>query len=216
MFTGLIEAIGKIEKISSKGGGITLSIDISGLPENPKVGASIAINGVCLTVTGISGKIADFDAVTETVNRTTLKNLKENMTVNLESALKCGDPLDGHIVQGHVDCVSKLLEIKDLPESKIYFFSLSSGISALVAKKGSIAVNGISLTVVDVLNDRFSVSLIPETIKRTNLKGMSIGTEVNLEADVIARYLARQLESRADIVQKSSLTFEKLAENGFL
>ncbi|MHC4871162.1 MAG: riboflavin synthase [Planctomycetota bacterium] len=216
MFTGLIEAVAEIDNISVKGGGIEIQIDVSGLKCLPEVGASIAVNGVCLTVTKLHGAKASFDAVTETVKRSTLKGFARGDTVNLETAVKAGDHLDGHIVQGHVDSIAELLEIKELAESRVYFFSLDAETAPLVAEKGSIAVDGVSLTVAGVFENRFSVSLIPETLKRTSLGGLRVKSAVNIEVDVISRYIARQLKFKSADNSKSSLTMEKLAENGFL
>ncbi|MBN1256205.1 MAG: riboflavin synthase [Planctomycetes bacterium] len=192
MFTGLIEALGKVEGVKPQGGGVELVIDLSGLKEEPLPGASIAVDGACLTITKIDGHSAHFDAVSETASRTTLGKLRPESLVNLESALRAGKPLDGHLVQGHVDAVGTLAEIRRRPESSLYRFTLPEVIAPLVAAKGSIAVSGVSLTVVEAMRDSFTVSLIPETLQRTTLGKMQQGSQVNLEADVIARYLARQ------------------------
>jgi riboflavin synthase len=210
MFTGLIQASGKLVASQTMGGGVKLCIDITGLQEKPVIGASIAVNGVCLTVTELNGNVAGFDAVSETVTKSNLKKLFPGKAVNLEPALKAGDPLDGHIVQGHVDCVGTLLEVRELPESKIVRFSLPDEISHLVALKGSVAVDGVSLTVCDISRGDFCVSVIPHTWKNTTFCFLSIGDKVNLEADVIARYIARATE-----IKGGGLTEALLRENGF-
>ena len=210
MFTGLIEAVAKVVSVSRFGGGIKLGIDVSGLRTAPALGASIAVNGVCLTVTALSGSTASFDAVTETANRSTTASLRPGSVVNLESSLRAGDALDGHIVQGHVDATGELLRVESLEESSIFHFSLPRAIAPLVAEKGSVAVNGVSLTVARAGREQFSVSLIPETLRRTNLGLLAPGAEVNLEADVLARYAARLLE-----FSRGGITLDYLRENGF-
>lgn len=213
MFTGLIETVGKIESVAPFGQGVRLAVDVSGLKTNPSTGASVAVDGVCLTVTERRGKIALFDAVAETVHRSALAAKGAGAGVNLESALTLQSPLDGHLVLGHVDAVGVLLEITRLPESAVLRFSLPEEIAHLVAEKGSVAISGVSLTVVDAGADSFTVSAIPETLKRTTLGAMSPGAKVNLEADVLARYVARLAACGG--FGKKGLSLDKLRENGF-
>ncbi len=212
MFTGLVEATGIIKSIVPSGGGLKLAVDISGLKEIPAIGASIAVNGSCLTVTAYSSGIAEFDAVSETVKRTTLKNKKPGDTVNLEPAMVYGGKVDGHFVQGHVDGVGKVLAVNPVGDSIIWTFSLPREIAPLVASKGSIAIDGVSLTVVKAERDSFSVSMIPHTVSVTTFAAYRAGAEVNLEVDVLARYIARKLE----IGSGSGVTEELLRENGFI
>jgi riboflavin synthase len=211
MFTGLIKAVGTLVSSVPRGGGRELAVDLAGLPEMPVVGASVSISGACQTVTVLAGTVAKFDAVEETIRRTKLGMLSPGAKVNLEPALRAGDPLDGHIVQGHIDAVGKLLEIKPLSGSHIFRFSLPSEIAALVAEKGSVAVDGISLTVVEAGRDFFTVSVIPHSFARTTLPLLKPGDSVNLEADVLARYASR----RAQVEQTGGLTEETLRANGF-
>ncbi|MHC4885676.1 MAG: riboflavin synthase [Planctomycetota bacterium] len=213
MFTGLIETLGTLKQIQPLHGGRTLTIDVSGLTTPPAIGASIAVNGVCLTVTTLQGNLATFDAVTETIERSALRDLTPGCRINLESALRAGDPLDGHLVQGHVDGVGTLQKISTLPESRIYRFSLPQELAPMVATKGSIAVDGISLTVVEVGSDWFTVSLIPETLRQTTLANIGVGSRINLEVDVLARYLARQLACRE--ASSSPLTEDRLRALGY-
>ena len=194
MFTGLVAAVGTIRSITPHAQGLRLSVDVQALPERPQIGASIAINGVCLTVTALAGTSAEFAAVAETAARTCLANKRAGDVVNLEPALRADGRLDGHLVQGHVDAVGRVLSITPRGESQIWRFSLPREIAPLVAYKGSIAVDGVSLTVCALDGESFSVSLIPHTVANTAFRHCAPGAEVNLEADVLARYIARRLE----------------------
>ena len=209
MFTGLIRAMGTIAASARRGGGRALSVDVAGLEARPRSGASVAVSGVCLTVTRTEGAVAIFDAVAETIDRTTLGALRAGATVNLEPSLRVGDPLDGHIVLGHVDAVSTVQEVRALPESWVFTFSLPESLRPLVAEKGSIAVDGVSLTVTAAGRESFAVSVIPETYNRTTLGQAAVGTRVNLEADVFARYAARRAGA------EGGLTEDFLRAHGF-
>lgn len=209
MFTGLVKGVGQIVSLAERSGGRRIGVDVSALEAAPAVGASVAVSGACLTVTGVNGRVADFDAVAETVRRTKLGRLAPGDRVNLEPSLRVGDPLDGHIVQGHVDAVGRLLEVRREGEARIFRFSLPETIERLVAEKGSIAVDGISLTVVEAAGGSFTVSIIPHTLAHTTLPDLQPGGEVNLEADVLARYAARFLGG-AD-----GVTEQFLREHGF-
>lgn len=206
MFTGLIEKVSKLENITLTNKGAVLSI------ENPfddvKLGDSIAINGVCLTVSRIENDVLYFDVMNETLNLSNLKNLKIDDEINLERALLATSRLDGHIVSGHIDTVAIVGKITDDGFSKRITFNCNS---SLIIKKGSIAINGVSLTVVDVLNDGFSVSLIPTTMEKTNLKNLKNNDIVNIEYDVIAKYVNKFTKNE----ENSKITMEFLKENGF-
>lgn len=191
VFTGLIEAIGRVESVRPEGGGLRLGVDLSGLRRPPAPGASVAVDGACLTLVERRGDVGVFTAVAETARRTTLGRRRPGDAVNLEGALAAGDPLDGHFVLGHVDASVALVERRDLAESRILTFALPPDLAPLVAEKGSVAVDGVSLTVTAAERDRFGVSLIPETLRRTTLGRRNVGDRINLEADVVARYLAR-------------------------
>lgn len=210
MFTGLIQAQGTLSTAHATGQGLRLTIDVGGLASPPAIGASIAVNGVCLTVTALAGGLATFDAVAETVARSTLGSLRPGARVNLEPALRVGDPLDGHWVLGHVDATGEVLGVTPRGESAIWRFSLPPLLAPLVAEKGSIAVDGISLTVAEVGAGWFSVSVIPHTRSMTTLAERGVGDAVNLEADVVARYLARLGEARG-----GGMSVSFLRENGF-
>ncbi len=210
MFTGLIRAIGVLRAMERRGRSLSLTVDISALPRQPAVGESLAVSGVCLTVVACHGGEAVFDAVEETVAHTTLAKLRPPARVNLEPALRLGDTLDGHIVLGHVDAVARILAVRKLLGSWEFEFSLPPEIAALVATKGSIAVDGVSLTVVEAGSDDFAVAIIPHTFQATTLGDRRPGDFVNLEADVLARYAARWQEQKG-----SGLSAEILRASGF-
>ena len=206
MFTGLIEKIAKVDSITlnSMGAKISFFADF----ENVKIGDSIAINGVCLTMTSINNNLFSADVMKETLNLTNLKNLKTGDEINLERAMKLSDRLDGHIVSGHIDTIATVKNIIQDGFSKRITFNCNTD---LIIKKGSIAINGVSLTVTNVSDDSFEVSLIPETIKNTNLKNLKIGDMANIEYDLFAKYIQKFTNNK----KESKLTFEFLKENGF-
>ena len=220
MFTGLVQAVGTIvASIPLPGGAKNLSVDIGGLGVTPEIGASIAINGVCQTVTSIAGDIATFCAVEETVRRSTLGKLSKGMKVNLEPSLRVGDSLDGHFVLGHVDAVGVVTEINKGGSSEIWYFTMPGKLKAMFAEKGSVTIDGTSLTIASVFDDTFSVSVIPHTVASTRLRYLGVGDDVNLEVDVLARYIARQLScgvNSAHNTPDSQIDEDFLAENGFI
>jgi riboflavin synthase len=192
MFTGLVTDMGLVERVSPRQGGARLTLRPAALDADALVlGESIACSGSCLTVTERGGGVVSFDAVPETLARTTIGAWRPGTRLNLERALAIGDRLGGHLVQGHVDAVGEVL--RRIPEGQgaRLTISLPPEIAPLVAEKGSIAVDGVSLTVASAARDRFEVALIPETLARTTLGDASPGTKVNLEADVLARHVAR-------------------------
>jgi riboflavin synthase len=165
---------------------------------HPKRGDSVAVNGVCLTVTQINRKrgrsVLSFDLSLETLQKTTLKHLKAKTTVNLEPALKLSDALGGHIVQGHVDGVGKITKIVNQKDMKVISFQAAADIMATVVEKGSVTVDGVSLTAIHVTKNGFSVALIPYTLQHTNLMTLKKGDHVNLEADIIGKYIQKFLK----------------------
>ncbi|WP_054952945.1 riboflavin synthase [Flaviflexus massiliensis] len=197
MFTGLVEEVGTVREVSPQGGGETrLRIEGPLVASDAGLGDSIAVNGVCLTVVDLPGEgTFVVEAVPETLSRTTVGVLVPGSTVNLERALRADARLGGHFVQGHVDGVGKLLARTDGGRWQDLTFQLPLSLSPLVAEKGSIAVSGVSLTVTKVTRESFSVSLIPATLESTTLCDLSEGDLVNLEVDVLARYMARLLET---------------------
>ncbi len=195
MFTGLISDLGVVERVDPRAGGARITIRPGGLPvDDLEPGESVACNGACLTVVERGGGRVSFDAVPETLARTTLGNWRSGTRVNLERALRLSDRLGGHMVQGHVDAVGKILARAVEGQGARLTVSLPAAIAPLVAEKGSIAIDGVSLTVARAGRDRFEVALIPETLSRTVLGEAETGTSVNLEADVVARHVARLRE----------------------
>ncbi|MBK9517614.1 MAG: riboflavin synthase [Anaeromyxobacter sp.] len=195
MFTGLISDVGVVERLSPRSGGARLTLRPTSLPvDDLALGESVACSGACLTVVERGGGLVSFDAVPETLSRTTLGGWSSGTRVNLERALRLSDRLGGHLVAGHVDAVGELLARVAEGEGARLTFSLPAALGPLVAEKGSIAIDGVSLTVATAGRDRFEVALIPETLARTTLGLARPGTRVNLEADVVARHVARLRE----------------------
>src|SRR5512144_1087170 len=192
MFTGLVADMGVVERIAPRQGGARLTLRPKALPVDALVlGESVACSGVCLTVVERGGGLVSFDAVPETLSRTTVGGWRPGSLVNLERALALGDRLGGHLVQGHVDAVGEVLSRVTEGQGARLVVSLPAPIAMLVAEKGSIAVDGVSLTVAAAARDRFEIALIPETLVRTTLGEARPGAKVNLEADVVARHVAR-------------------------
>jgi len=183
-------------------------IEFSADFDSVKIGESIAINGVCLTMTSINNGCYCADVMKETLNVTNLKYLKTGDKINLERAMKLSSRLDGHIVSGHIDTIATVKNIIQDGFSKRISFNCNTD---LIIKKGSIAINGVSLTVASVSSDSFEVSLIPETLKNTNLENLKIGDMVNIEYDLFAKYIQKFCQNK----KESKLTFEFLKENGF-
>jgi len=192
MFTGLISDLGTVERIAPRQGGARIVLRPRAMPvEELELGESICCSGACLTVVERGAGLVSFDAVPETLSRTTLGSWRTGAPVNLERALRLSDRLGGHLVSGHVDAVGQVLA-RDLEgQGARLTISLPAAIAALVAEKGSVAVDGVSLTVARAHRDRFEVALIPETLARTTLGAAAAGTRLNLEADVLARHVAR-------------------------
>ena len=212
MFTGLIEKCGRISKCSD----LALEIEVSDIWSDLVFGESIAVNGTCLTMERQSGKVLTFHTLAETLKRTNLGMLPIGSPVNLERALRLGAPLDGHIVTGHVDTTARVVKWTKRPGGDMEMtVELPESIAALVAEKGSIAIDGVSLTVVAVHDKDFTVELIPVTREHTALGSRTVGTPVNLEADLMARYAARYMSVTSTKTQ-SNITMQKLAEAGFV
>lgn len=210
MFTGLIEEVGKVKEINRKVDGINVSIEAKNILEDIKIGDSVAVNGVCLTVVSLSDRGFSFDVSKETLDRSNLKFLKIGEYVNLERALKVSDRLGGHIVQGHVDTVGSITKITPLGEHTIFEIEIPSEYLNLVVEKGSIAIDGISLTINSIKNNRLFFNIIPHTIKSTNLQFRKVGDMVNIEFDVIGKYVWNMLEK---FKGKEETSLEKLLEN---
>ncbi len=192
MFTGLIEEVGKVKKIESKEVDIRLCIEAGEeLLKDASLGESIAVSGVCLTVTDMSSLFFWADVSVETLKSTTLGSLQVGDTVNLERSLKPESRMGGHIVTGHVDGIGEILQLEEEGRSWRFLFRAPSGLSRYIARKGSICIDGTSLTVNSIVDSDFEVNIIPKTMECTTFAAYTIGSVVNLEVDLIARYLER-------------------------
>lgn len=215
MFTGLIESVCQVRSLSagrvSDGG--TIAVDLRSLVENCRPGDSIAVNGACLTVTRLDGTVAMFAMSPETLAKSTLAMLKPSSLVNVERAMKATDRFGGHMVQGHVDGVGVLRAVKKLGEFADMEFGASVELLEQMVPKGSVAVDGVSLTIAELGDSSFRVAAIPETLDRTTLGTACIGDKVNVEIDIIVKVVRRQLEN---ILPKNEpLTVERLRQMGF-
>lgn len=196
MFTGLVETLAEVAAVVPEPPGVRLVIRMPhSIAECNSIGASIALNGCCLTVVDVDGDCLAFQAGEETLSRTNLGELSAGSFVNVEQSLRAGDPIGGHYVTGHIDAVGTVAERIDDAEWCTMWFQAPTEQLRQMASKGSIAVDGVSLTLVDVRDDRFSVALIPHTLDITTLGRRRVGDDVNLETDVLAKYIERQLES---------------------
>lgn len=196
MFSGIVEALGTVVAVIPEPPGVRLIVREARIAAETKVADSIAVNGCCLTVVAVEGETFAFQAGPETLARTNLGDLKVGSRVNLERSLKVGDRLGGHFVTGHIDDVGYLEERQDFGEWSRFWFRIPRRLARQMAPKGSIAVDGVSLTIVDSEPDRFSVALIPYTLAVTTLGPMKVGDKVNLETDILAKYVERQLEAK--------------------
>lgn len=190
MFTGIIETLGTVTKIEREQTNMHLYIQ-SSLSRELKIDQSVSHNGVCLTVVEINGEIHKVTAIEETLQKTNLSDLQEGQSVNIERCTVANGRFDGHIVQGHVDQTARCISKEDHDGSWLFTFQYDPSLHNITVEKGSISVNGISLTVLNSQDDRFSVAIIPYTIDHTNLKHVNIGTRVNLEFDIIGKYIAK-------------------------
>lgn len=193
MFTGLVQFLSEVVAVEPEGPGVWLVVRERALAESESVGASIAINGCCLTAVEIGGDLLTFQAGSETLSRTNLGALRPGSRVNLERSLRVGDPLGGHYVAGHVDAVGTVYSRADSADWATFWFTAPPSLTRQMASKGSIAVDGVSLTLVEVAAERFSVALIPHTLALTTLGARRVGDRVNLETDLLAKYVERQL-----------------------
>lgn len=212
MFTGIIAAIGKVESVVEKGGDMRLQITCAGLHLSDVVlGDSIAVNGVCLTVVAMTNSSVSFDVSRESLTRSSLASVRTNMEVNLEKALAVGDRLGGHFVSGHVDGIAECVARRDSARSVQFRFKVPDGLQRYIAEKGSICIDGTSLTVNDARDDWFEVNVIPHTLQETIIKSYSVSSKVNIEVDLIARYLERLLPNNT-----TGITQETLSKHGFI
>lgn len=193
MFTGIIEEIGKVVNLKKEDNNLHISVK-SKITKELKIDQSVAHNGVCLTVININNDVYTVTAINETLIKTNLDKLEVDSSVNLERAMKLGDRLDGHIVQGHVDQIGTCINIEEANGSWIFSFKYDNNLGNVTIEKGSITINGVSLTVVNSKKDGFSVAIIPYTFKHTNFSTLKVNDKVNLEFDVIGKYVKRLTE----------------------
>jgi riboflavin synthase len=212
MFTGIIKAMGKVAAIERRGGDVRLSVHSAAMPfSSYAIGESIAVNGVCLTAVALEDDSFATDVSTETLDVTVLGDLGVGDAVNLEPSLALGERLGGHLVSGHVDCVGSVVTRNEEARSVRFGIELPDEYARYVAKKGSVTVDGVSLTVNEVSRNRFSVNIIPHTAEATIIGNYTVGTRVNIEVDLLARYIERLLAKDDD-----GLSMDTLREHGYV
>lgn len=211
MFTGIISQTALVKRFGKNGPAYRLEVESSDIPKDVAIGDSVAVNGVCLTLVETNPKFMGFDVMEETVRKSTLSELKTGDTVNLERSLKAGGTIGGHFVQGHVDCVGRIAGIKKSGGESSIEIEFPPQFEKLIVEKGSVAIDGISLTIGEVRKGGFKVYVIPHTLKVTNLGSKRAGDRVNLEFDIIGKYIAR-LEGLRD---NGKVTEKFLRDNGF-
>ena len=215
MFTGLIAELGKVDNLKKEKDSYRLTVSAKKIPPQLQRGESIAVNGACLTVTEFSSEKFTVDVMPETARRTTIGTLEKGDKVNLERTLHLSDGLDGHIVSGHIDGVGTISKVVPEGIAKVVTITTPPELLRYIIVKGSIAIDGISLTVTAVTQTGFSVSLIPLTVEDTTLGFKNIGAKVNLETDIIGKYVEKMLENK-ELEKPSPLTKKALLENGFI
>lgn len=214
MFTGIIEHLASVKNLSLKAGGGELFLNFSGFYNDLTLGESIAINGTCLTIREISGKVVSFDVSGETLKKTTLGKFRSSENVNIERALRVGDRLGGHFVTGHVDGIGTVKGKKQSTDQCTMSFSVEKRLADMMIEKGSVAIDGISLTIVDLADGAFSVALIPYTLTSTTLGFKKVGDPVNIEIDMMGKWIKKLLMNIQE--GKPGITQEQLMEQGFL
>lgn len=197
MFTGLVQSIARVTRREEQPAGLRLWLDLGPLAEGQLLGASIAVSGCCLTVVQFDGTEASFDLSPETLARTRFRDVQPGDRLNVEAALRAGDPLGGHFVSGHVDAMGRFLSREQQGDYEVQRFEAPQEIDALLVPKGSVTIDGVSLTVAELFpENQFSVALIPETLQRTTLGGMPEGSLVHMEGDVLGKFVQAYLERR--------------------
>ena len=190
MFTGIVESLGKITNINLEEGNVDFTIE-SSISKELKIDQSVSHNGVCLTIVDVKNDTHTVTAVKETLDKSSLKNFNEGDSINLERAMKLGERLDGHMVQGHVDGVAKCIEVNLNEGSWVYKFEFDKNWQSLLIEKGSVCINGVSLTVFGINDNTFCVTIIPYTFENTSFKELKSGDLVNIEFDMVGKYLSR-------------------------
>ncbi len=220
MFTGIIQGLGTIQDIKSKGQGLIMGIAPDFTLDEPEEGESIAVNGVCLTATTITRNYFSVDVSPESLSRTTLGTLSPGSRVNLERALRLSDRLGGHLVSGHIDGVGEIVERKSLSQFTLFSIAIPENLDRYLIEKGSVAVDGISLTVNSCEKGRFSVAVIPHSAKLTTMGFRKVGDKVNIEVDLIGKYIEKLLSTgrteKNSASKTDTINAEFLARHGFL
>lgn len=215
MFTGIIQAVGVVRSVRPTSTGARLDVAAPDMERPIADGASICVNGACLTVVSCDATSITFDVVPETLNRSTLGSLRPGARVNLEPSLRADGRLDGHIVQGHVDGKARVRHVEQSGRDSVWTFSATAELLPYLIPKGSVAIDGVSLTIANVDGDSFSVALIPTTLERTTLGKLRLGDEVNIETDILSRTVVATLQRMAGRGAGESLTVERLREQGW-
>jgi riboflavin synthase len=213
MFTGLIETTGRITACERRAAAAVLTVATTLPLSEISIGDSVSVNGACLTVTAKRDAALSFDVSPESLTSTTIGSLRNGQSVNLERAMRLGDRMGGHIVTGHIDCIGKLALMSETSGNHVLEFSLPREHARYLIAKGSVAINGVSLTVNAVMQEGFSVNIIPHTFANTTLEQLKVGDRVNLETDIIGKYVERLTSPWKS---GSSLSMKTLAENGFI
>ena len=213
MFTGIIETVGVIRQTRPSGNQMRLAIDLNRIADGTSLGDSIAVNGVCLTISQLNGSVAEFDVSVETLRRSNLTSLKSGSKVNLERAMSAQGRFGGHIVQGHVDGTAKIATIQKQTDFAEFRFETSEELLKQMVLKGSVSIDGISLTVSKLDKTGFEVAVIPTTLKETTWHTAKVGDTVNIETDILVKIIQRQLE--AILPDSKGLTLEQLRKHGF-
>lgn len=212
MFTGIVQHIGTVTDTRPVSGGRRVRIDAGPLAVGCVIGASVCVSGVCLTVTAVSGSSLSFDVVTETLEKSTIGSMRVAGSVNLELSLRASDRLDGHFLQGHVDGRAAVQRVESSPREQVLWLRPDVALLPYIIPKGSVSVDGVSLTIAAVSGDTFSVALIPTTLERTTLSKLCVGNEVNIESDIITRTVVHRM---SELVGSGGLTLESLERAGF-